>query len=68
MKNTNEIKKLVIELSNELDMSDGELLDLCLDMMSYKSYERVLQKLEEWEQTDEYIKQIEEEMEGTKNV
>lgn len=47
--NKEELKKEVIELSNKLEQSDGELLDLILDKICEKSLQDTLTQLKEWE-------------------
>lgn len=44
-----ELKQIVIELSNNLEISDGELLDLIFDCVSIKTLNNTLNKLKQWE-------------------
>lgn len=44
-----ELKQIIIELSNNLEISDGELLDLIFDCVSIKTLNNTLNKLKQWE-------------------
>lgn len=47
--NKEELKKEVIRISDELDQSDGELLDLILSKIDEKTLQDTLTQLIEWE-------------------
>lgn len=47
--NKTEIKQQIIDLSNKMELSDGELLDLLLEYASEETFKNILDKLKQWE-------------------
>lgn len=52
MKETEQIKNEVINLSNDLKLSDGQLLDLFLDYAGLITFVKVRKKLKEWKEQE----------------
>lgn len=52
MKNTEKIKTEVINLSNDLGLSDGQLLDLFLDYAGLVAFVKVRKKLKEFKEEE----------------
>lgn len=52
MKNTEQIKNEVINLSNGLELSDGQLLDLFLDCAGLITFVKVRKNLKEFKEQE----------------
>lgn len=56
MNKIEQLKKELIDISNKLNLSDGELLDTILDKTSERILSQVIEQLQEWELTEKLRK------------
>lgn len=52
MKNTEQTKNEVVNLSNDLELSDGQLLDLFFDCAGLATFVKVRKKLKEFKEEE----------------